>query len=149
MPHQTLQKVTAFFLAMSLFWQAANAMPAACVCGTETAPWNKSCCQAETVAVFCCGEDKSCCQNGKCGLADLTTGSGCECGCSDQSKGAPFTPVENSERTLNDVVNVLAISHPAACSVTHSRDFCHAIAAVPCARSGPHAMQALLCIWRT
>lgn len=148
MSHYTFQQAATVLTAIVLFLQSAMAMSGGCAC-VEAATPKKSCCQAEAVVSSCCGEAKSYCQPGKCGWAESTTTSGCRCGCSDRPENAPFTPAEKSERKSSDVEVSFAIAHLAASSMTQLPDFRHALASVPCARSGPHAMQAILCIWRT
>ena len=146
MSHSTRQQVTTVITAIVLFLQSVIAVPVACACGVDSATASKSCCDVE-VASACCEQTDSCCQSGDCLFAEAS--SRCDCGCGDHTEHSPLAPAEKPERTQGDVEISLAISHLVTHMMSQSPTLCDAFTSVPHACSRPHAMQALLCVWRT
>ena len=142
----TRQQVITLLTAFAVLLQSVCAAPAACACGDEADISCESCCD-HAAALTCCGETGACCQAGDCRPGEAS--SRCECGCEDGSNRVPLVPVENSERPPGEVESSLAVSHLVTPLADPSPEFRDAFAVEPYACSRPHAMQALLCVWRT
>ncbi len=146
MTRQTLQTPTALLTAIVLLMQSVVALPAACGCVSKEGAATKSCCDTDE-ASSCCGQADSCCQSGDCAVGESNPR--CQCGCGKHSEKAPFIPAEKSERTQSDIEISIALPSVATWTSVTSPKLSGVIGLTPYVPSGPHSMQARLCVWRT
>jgi len=135
--------------AAVLLLQSTIVVPSVCACSAEAETSHASCCLLENVSSDCCETPRSCCASGSCDCDESISLSDCRCGCGEPLEHAPFTPAEKSEQSSNAVEMPLSSIHVATNVATPCCNGSDAVASIPYARSGPHAMQVLLCIWRT